>query len=142
MATDQLDHRFVELMPSTIDEGILYISLEYRTVLHRCCCGCREKVVTPIGPTDWSVTFHGDSVSLDPSVGNWALPCSSHYLIKRGRVVWARQWSQGRIDASRHAEQETKELLYGDAPPVPAPPRGSDTAQAIPPKRWWQFWRS
>lgn len=140
MATDQLDYRVVELMPASIDEGILYISLEYRTVVHRCCCGCGEKVVTPIGPTDWSVTFHGDSVSLSPSVGNWALPCSSHYFVRAGEVVWAGRWSQQRIDAGRRDDLADKERRYGDVSGVTSQSAGA-TSHGVATKRWWQFWR-
>lgn len=112
MRVDRLRYRVVELMPPSVEEDVLYISLEYMTAVHRCCCGCGEKVVTPISPTDWSVTFHGDSVSLHPSVGNWGLACASHYIIRRGRVEWAPRWSQERIDAGRRADHLAKQRYF------------------------------
>jgi Family of unknown function (DUF6527) len=33
-----------------------------------CCCGCGEKVVTPLRPTDWKLIFDGKTISLDPSL--------------------------------------------------------------------------
>ncbi len=46
----RLQHRFVETMPEKIEPGILYISMEYATAAHCCCCGCGEEVVTPFSP--------------------------------------------------------------------------------------------
>lgn len=112
MVVERLGFRVVEFMPFDLEEGVLYVSLEYMTALHRCCCGCGEKVVTPIGPTDWSVTFHGDSASLWPSIGNWGLSCRSHYILRRGEVVWAPSWSQTRIDAARRADHFAKEAQF------------------------------
>ena len=115
MAVDRLTYRVVELMPPTIEDGVLYISLEYMTAVHRCRCGCGERVVTPIGPTDWSVTFHGDTVSLHPSIGNWGLACASHYVVRRGRVEWKPRWSQERIDAGRQADHLAKQRHFDGA---------------------------
>jgi hypothetical protein len=84
----RLEHRFVELLPDKLDPGILYVSMQYATASHKCCCGCGRDVVTPISPTDWQLMFDGRSVSLKPSIGNWSYPCRSHYWIKSNRVVW------------------------------------------------------
>ena len=81
--------QFVEFMPKTLDEGVLYISMAYATASHMCFCGCGKKVVMPLSPTDWRLTFNGDSVSLDPSVGNWSYPCRSHYILQGNRIIWA-----------------------------------------------------
>ncbi|MER8758086.1 DUF6527 family protein [Mesorhizobium sp. M0976] len=61
--------------------------MDYATSAHRCCSGCGEKVVTRFSPTDWKMTFDGEIISLHPSVGNWQLPCRSHYVIRAGRVI-------------------------------------------------------
>ncbi|WP_417924835.1 DUF6527 family protein [Collimonas pratensis] len=29
---------------------------------------------------DWSLTYDGKTVSLDPSIGNWSLPCRAHVM--------------------------------------------------------------
>lgn len=82
---------FVEFAPPELKEGVLYVSMIYASAVHRCCCGCGEKVVTPFSPTDWKLTFDGDSVSLHPSIGNWSFKCRSHYWIERNAVKWADQ---------------------------------------------------
>ena len=74
-----LDTEFVMSIPDSLAERTLYVSMEYATVTHKCCCGCGLEVVTPLSPTDWKLTFDGVSVSLDPSIGNWSFPCRSHY---------------------------------------------------------------
>ncbi len=65
-------HEFTDTIPDKIDDGVVYISILYATVIHLCCCGCRSQVVTPLSPTGWALIFDGLSVSLRPSVGNWS----------------------------------------------------------------------
>ncbi|WP_373282870.1 DUF6527 family protein [Leeia aquatica] len=36
-----------------------------------CCCGCGEKVITPLNPAKWHLLKEGGTVSLSPSIGNW-----------------------------------------------------------------------
>ena len=55
---------------------------------HLCFCGCGMKVVTPLSPTGWALTFEGRGVSVTPSVGNWNLKCRSHYVISGNRIEW------------------------------------------------------
>lgn len=54
-----------------------------------------------------------------PSVGNWQKPCKSHYLIIRGEVVWAEQWTKEEIAAGRRTEAARRDAYYdkryGDA---------------------------
>lgn len=107
-----LTHRFVETIPTQIEQGILYISVTYATAIHLCCCGCGLKVVTPITPTDWKLTFDGERVSLYPSIGNWGFPCQSHYWISNSRVVWAGRWSPEQITAGRAADAQAKERHF------------------------------
>ena len=59
-------HEFVEFIPEELKEGVLYISINYATASHLCCCGCGNRVVTPITPDDWKLIFDGVSVSLHP----------------------------------------------------------------------------
>jgi hypothetical protein len=49
-----LQHRFVRNAPRELEPSVLYISMEYATAVHSCCCGCGERVVTPFTPTDWA----------------------------------------------------------------------------------------
>jgi hypothetical protein len=65
-----LTHQFGEYVPSELADGVLYISIPYRTVVHRCLCGCGNKVVTPISPAEWQLTYDGETISLTPSIGN------------------------------------------------------------------------
>jgi hypothetical protein len=108
MKRTTLDFEFVEFVPPMLEEGILYISIPYRTAVHRCCCGCGSKVVTPLAPTEWKLTFDGETISLNPSVGNWSFPCQSHYWIRRNRVDWSRKFSRAEIDAVRRKEEEER----------------------------------
>jgi hypothetical protein len=61
---------FVRAMPEKLDAGMLYISIDFATAAHSCCCGCGREVITPLTPTDWKITYNGVSISLFPSVGN------------------------------------------------------------------------
>lgn len=127
----RLEHRFVENIPDRLEAGVLYISMEYATSAHSCCCGCGEEVVTPFTPTDWKMTFDGDTVSLRPSIGNWTLKCRSHYVIERGQVVEAAPWSNEQIAAERRRDHAAKDRFYGRSPitevsppaPVSKPPQ-------------------
>ena len=59
MHSTALKHKFVSAIPEKLDDGWIYIALDYRTIVHRCCCGCGHEVVTPLSPTDWKLTFDG-----------------------------------------------------------------------------------
>jgi hypothetical protein len=100
-ANVKLSHEFVEFIPDELQDGILYVSVAYATAAHKCCCGCGHEVVTPLTPTDWKLIFDGQTVSLDPSIGNWSFPCQSHYWIRRNGVQWADRWSREQIQAGR-----------------------------------------
>ena len=96
-----LTHKFVEFVPEELEQGILYISIQYTTASHKCCCGCGFEVVTPISPDGWKLIFNGKTVSLEPSIGNWGFACRSHYWITQNRISWAEDWSDKRVEASR-----------------------------------------
>lgn len=99
---------FIELAPPELRDGILYVSMRYSTAIHKCCCGCGQKVVTPLSPTDWQLFFDGDTVSLTPSIGNWGFRCQSHYWIKKNRVQWAPRWTRKQVEAGRTLNRATK----------------------------------
>jgi hypothetical protein len=101
MRQESIEHQFVGDIPEELDEGVLYVSIQHRTVSHLCPCGCRAKVVTPIKPPKWHLTFDGDTVSLSPSVGNWQHPCRSHYWIRNNQILWAEAWTDAQIEAGR-----------------------------------------
>lgn len=140
MKHDTLRHDFVEYIPSTLEDGILYVSIPFATVVHKCCCGCGNEVVTPLSPTDWTLSFDGRSVSLDPSIGNWSFACQSHYWIRNSRVIAAPRWSRERIQAGRARDSLTKERYFAGIEPAPAtqvtasPP---SQEQPTPDETWW-----
>lgn len=90
----------------------IYISIPYATAIHNCCCGCGNRVVTPISPTDWKLIFDGCSISLEPSIGNWNFPCRSHYFIWNNCVVWAAKWSDAEIKAGRRKDARTTSAYF------------------------------
>jgi hypothetical protein len=119
MRSTTLTHEFVEYIPSDLQDGMLYVSMMYATAVHKCCCGCGNKVVTPISPTDWQLLFNGVAVSLYPSIGNWSLDCRSHYWIEENRVIWAGQWTQARIDAGRAYDRLAKQRYHASSQTKP-----------------------
>jgi hypothetical protein len=123
-------HEFVEYLPAQIEQGIIYVSMPFATAAHKCACGCGNDVITPITPTDWQLTYDGDSISLHPSIGNWNFPCQSHYWLRHNYIHWAPKWSRQEIDAGRAHDRKTKEQ-YFDASRQGAP--ASKKAK----KSWW-----
>ncbi|MCB9564192.1 MAG: hypothetical protein H6708_27695 [Kofleriaceae bacterium] len=105
--------RFVEFVPELVEEGVLYISIEYATVVHKCYCGCGNQVVTPLAPVFWELTFDGEAVSLFPSVGSWGFPCRSHYWIVRNRVVESWPWSDDEIAYARGLDARGRREYFG-----------------------------
>lgn len=107
-----ITHKFVEFIPDKLEENTLYVTIEYGTAVHRCFCGCGIKVVTPLSPTDWKLIFDGESVSLYPSIGNWSLPCKSHYWIENDRIIWSEKWTNEEIKANRKKDKKQKRKHY------------------------------
>ena len=91
----------------------MYVSIQYETAIHKCCCGCGNEVVTPFSPTDWKLIFDGVSVSLYPSIGNWNFPCKSHYWITNNNIIWAKKWTKKQINKGRDIDQHNKQNYYG-----------------------------
>jgi hypothetical protein len=93
-----LTHKFVEVIPDMLQEGVIYVSIEFAMAIHKCCCGCGNKVVTPFSPDDWELVFNGETVSFYPSIGNWSYNCRSHYWIRNNKVIWAETWEDYQKD--------------------------------------------
>jgi len=96
-----VQHQFVEFIPDDIQEGILYISIPYATVIHKCACGCGNEVVTPLSPEDWQFTFDGKTVSLYPSIGSRNLMCKSHYWITQNQIEYEKNYHPNSINGSK-----------------------------------------
>jgi hypothetical protein len=143
-----LKPEFVEFIPEQLEERTLYVAAKYRTVVHLCCCGCGRKVVTPLSPTAWKLTFDGVHITLHPSVGNWNLPCKSHYWIERNQVKWAGRWTPGQIEAGRAAEERARAEYYGEdlpqtepKPAAPVPTAGNPGEVQPQEGRLRRLWR-
>jgi hypothetical protein len=89
-----LQNKFVEYIPGKPEYGILYVSMEHNTVLHLCPCGCGNKIVTPILPGQWTMTYNGEGITLYPSIGNWSLDCETHYWIRNSKVINIPRWTE------------------------------------------------
>lgn len=137
----RVTHKFVDTIPRDLEDATLYVSIEYATAVHKCCCGCGREVVTPLTPTDWILTFDGETVSLYPSIGNWSYPCQSHYWIERGQVRWARKWTKSEIAAGRALDQQDKDIFYG-AKETPGRSEGATGGSIgkVHPSWFWKWW--
>lgn len=102
---------YVQYIPPTdsVEEGKLYISSEFQTVIHKCCCGCGEEVVTPLNSAQWQITNKDGQVSLFPSIGNWSYTCKSHYFIRNNRVIWAEVFSEAEIKIIQEGDRQDLE---------------------------------
>jgi len=99
---------FVENIPRPVEQGILYISMPYATAIHSCACGCGYEVVTKLSPQRWQLIFDGETISLYPSIGNWDLPCRSHYWITNSQIHWAEEWSDRKVEKERKKANNSK----------------------------------
>jgi hypothetical protein len=57
--------------------------------------------MTPLNDLEWSLVGPDEAPSLHPSVGNWNLECRSHYVLRKGGVIWARSFNEAEIAACR-----------------------------------------
>ncbi len=130
---DRLEHRFVRFIPDQLETAILYVSIEYRTATHLCCCGCGDKVVTPISPADWELTFNGRTVSLWPSIAGGR--CKSHYVIRQGRVAWARPLSKLEEETALRHDRVAAERVYDGSEAGPGDAADEQLVATRAP--WW-----
>ena len=80
---------FVEEIPEKVDDGYLYLCLQYNAVIHKCACGCGEIISTPLDRNSgWIMQYDGEAVTLSPSIGNGSYACRSHYFIRGNSMVW------------------------------------------------------
>ena len=109
---NSIQHKFVEYIPESIEEGVLYISIDFCTAIHKCVCGCGKEVVTPISPIDWQITFDGETISLSPSIGNWNFECQSHYWIVKNKIKHSRKWNVEEIESGRKNDTKKKKKFF------------------------------
>lgn len=103
---------YVEYLPKVLEPKILYVSKEFRVAGHLCPCGCGNKIITPLGHLEWKLSENKGEATLYPSIGNWQLPCQSHYWIRKGKIKWSHSWSNERIENGRKAEEESRKQFY------------------------------
>jgi len=116
-----LTHEFVEYVPRELKDGVVYVSIPFATVIHKCCCGCGQQVVTPLAPSQWTLSFDGQSITLHPSIGNWNFRCRSHYWIKQNKVVWVRQWTASQIAVAQQQDASAVRSQFRADPETQAP---------------------
>lgn len=121
-ASFPISHVFVDRIPTVREERRLYVSIPFATAVHSCMCGCGAKVVTPLSPPQWKMTFDGESVSLWPSIGNSGLTCRSHYVIEQDQVHWAPTWSDTKIAAGRARDKSLRDRYFAKAKFAPVQP--------------------
>lgn len=108
----EVTYTFVDYIPEDLDEGVIYIALEFGAVIHLCCDGCGERVSTPLHPAQWKLIFDGETVSIQPSVGSSELACNSHYIIERNRVRWCRPLTEWKAAKDRAADVATVDRYF------------------------------
>lgn len=106
----RLEPVFVDQFPEHLESGRLYISIPYNTTAHLCGCGCEQEVIAPLSPAQWRLTYNGRDITLYPSIGNWNLPCQSHYWINNGRFRWASPFTPEQVRAARQRDSEDVRL--------------------------------
>lgn len=102
----------VHYIPRELKPGILYVSEEFDVAGHLCACGCGAKVITPLGPTEWTFTATPHGPSLSPSIGNWQLPCKSHYWVDGGTIKWSIAWTPEQVEHGRRSEYARRRDYY------------------------------
>ena len=95
--------RLYEIVPQFVDErpdlkeggviqdGVIYIDVKGRFMIHNCPCGCRRAVMMSLSSVEaggWIMQTDGAHVSLYPSIGNYAFDCKSHYFIVNNKIKW------------------------------------------------------
>lgn len=109
MKIDRLRPTFIEHFPDQLEPGVLYVSMKYAICAHSCACGCGHKVITPLSPTKWKLLYDGENVTLYPSIGNYGLPCQSHYFLTNSKI----EWVDGDVHNDRSQRKRRKKRRKG-----------------------------
>jgi hypothetical protein len=135
---NEITPKYVEFIPKELDDGVIYISQRFKTASHLCCCGCGQKVVTPLNPAKWRLTVHGSAVSLDPSIGLGTLPCRSHYWIRKSRIDWYANMTSDQTAWAQQADEFASQVYTGERK-LPPPPRPQGAFEAAVRRLWADF---
>ena len=111
---DRLSPVFVCTIPTQTDlvPGELYVSMKYGVVVHHCPCGCGQLSELTLAPERWHLSYDGEFLSLNPSIGNSRLHCRSHYWIRRNKVVWCRPMTPVTSALAQKREDQERESKY------------------------------
>lgn len=76
----------VEVVPEELADNTAYISEKYKTIVHKCLCGCGNLSITPIGHLEprWKFSTDNGKLTMTPSLLNKNCPNNSHYIITNG----------------------------------------------------------
>ena len=91
MKEKQYRHTFVDSIPITLQDDVIYVCIKHKIVAHMCACGCGHRIDTPLDPNEWKLSYNGESISLWPSIGNWDIPCRSHYFITNNKALFVKR---------------------------------------------------
>jgi hypothetical protein len=117
-----MQHKFVDTIPDEVPNGWIFICIRYKTAVHKCICGCGNEVVTPISPTDWKLTFDGQTISLSPSIGNWNFECRSHYWIIKNEIRHSGKWTDKEVKEGREKDARKKRSFFAGLKAKRKPP--------------------
>ena len=94
--TVEIRPEYVINIPAELEENVIYISKEYSGSAHNCLCGCKSRIFLPINQPDhsfelfrtygWNLIENQKGISFTPSIGNYNLPCKSHYIITNNKA--------------------------------------------------------
>lgn len=78
--------KFVEFIPEQLEDNVAYVSQKYKTIVHKCLCGCGNLSITPIGHLQpkWEFNVKEGELTMTPSILNTNCPEKSHYIITKG----------------------------------------------------------
>lgn len=65
-----------------------------------------------LAPERWHLSYDGEFLSLNPSIGNSRLHCRSHYWIRRNKVVWCRPMTPVTSALAQKREDQERESKY------------------------------
>lgn len=87
----------VEVIPDTLEEGILYISNIFKCSNHLCACGCKQQTYLPFKyisinneERGWEHNNNNGLITIRPSIGNFSgeKPYHAHYHITNNKIEW------------------------------------------------------
>lgn len=111
----ELVYRIIESekLPPQVGSFEFHYSRRFEMAALSCACGCGHRVMLNL-LDQHHLLIEGGLPTITPSILVSDAPCLSHFFIRRGRVVWAQQWSQKTVDkvmksqVRRHVEQDKK----------------------------------